>query len=88
MHPDKFQAKEFLVLISEWNYEWHEGYNYRMKFRKYRRFLALIILLLSISILLWSLWPLDDAVQSIIISPEDMQMPTPEGFFPGIIYII
>jgi hypothetical protein len=47
--------------------------------RTLRRWLTLLILLISLSILLWGLLPLARETQSLLIAPADVQLPTPIG---------
>ena len=47
---------------------------------KTRRLLGILILLLSLAILAWGLWPLGEVVRQVPISPIDMQLPTPVGW--------
>jgi hypothetical protein len=65
-------------------------YNYFMA-RKTRLFLVVIIMLLSLSLLVWGLWP-EQRIQRIQpIQPTQMQLPAPASFeirdrsigFPG-----
>lgn len=44
-----------------------------------RRVIGLLILLISLTILAWGLWPLGEATRSIRILPTQMQLPTPVG---------
>ena len=45
-----------------------------------RRLVGVIILLVSLVLLLWSLWPLATEVRSVPVAPGDMQLP--ESFLP------
>ncbi len=58
-------------------------YNSVMKIATIRRLIGVIILLLSLSILLWGLWPSVHLVQSLPVPPGEMSLPTPQGFAPG-----
>jgi len=49
--------------------------------RRARRFLGLLILLISLAFLLWGLWPLDNAIRTVPL--EDLQLPTPVGSLPA-----
>ncbi len=44
--------------------------------------LGLLILVVSLLILAWSLWPLGYASRSVPIPPAEMQLPTPGSFLP------
>lgn len=48
-----------------------------MNARRYRRLLGLLILLLSVAMLLWGLWPVGYESLSIPVPPESLQLPTP-----------
>jgi hypothetical protein len=50
--------------------------------RNIRRLIVIIIFLLSLSILVWSIWPFEETTQVLPISPEDMQLPTPGIYLP------
>ena len=56
--------------------------------RKFRRILGILILLLSLAILIWGIWPYADLTRSTIIQPGDMQLPTPESFMWMAQYVI
>ena len=51
-----------------------------MSGKKVRLILGLLLLLVSLAILLWSLWPLATEVRSVPLAPEDMQLP--ESWLP------
>ncbi len=59
-----------------------------MNARTARRLIGLLILLISLALLIWGLWPLGDATRSLLIAPTQMQLPTPEGWIPGLMGII
>ncbi len=59
-----------------------------MGFRKLRRILGILILLLSLALLIWGLWPYTELTRSTIIQPGDMQLPTPESFMWMAQYVI
>ena len=40
-----------------------------------RRVLGVIILVLSLAILLWGLWPIANQVRSVPVAPGDIQIP-------------
>ena len=46
-----------------------------MRKAQLRRLLGVIILLVSLVILLWSLWPLATELRTVPILPGDMQLP-------------
>jgi hypothetical protein len=54
-------------------------YNTGMIPAKWRRILGLLILLISLAILIWGVWPYADQTRSVPIQPGDMQLPTPES---------
>jgi hypothetical protein len=58
-------------------------YNRNMKFVTIRRLLGIIILLISLGILLWGLWPYGHVLQSLPIPPAELRLPTPQSFIPG-----
>ena len=49
--------------------------------RKIRILLGLLILLLSISLLIWGLLPARHEIRTLPISPSDLQLPTPSSFY-------
>jgi TRAP-type C4-dicarboxylate transport system permease small subunit len=55
-------------------------YNCPMNPRKWRRIVGMIILLVSLAILIWGIWPYADLTRSTPIQPAQMQLPTPESF--------
>lgn len=52
-----------------------------------RRAIGLLILLVSLGILLWSLWPLGANTQVVPIAPTYMQLPTPQGHLLNVLVI-
>ncbi len=52
-----------------------------------RFILALMLLLLSVGLLLWSLLPTQRVVQRQFLRPTQMQMPAPSGFLPSQVYL-
>jgi hypothetical protein len=48
-----------------------------MNARRIRRLLGVLILLLSVAMLLWGLWPVGYESLSIPVPPESLQLPTP-----------
>jgi len=57
-------------------------YNSDMKTVTIRRLVGIFILLISLGLLLWGLWPFSHAVQSLPIPPAELRLPTPQGFAP------
>jgi len=49
------------------------------KKRLFRRLLAALILILSLLLLAWGLWPSGSLAQSLPMQPAEMQIPTPTG---------
>jgi hypothetical protein len=49
-----------------------------------RRILGLILLLISLAVLLWGLWPMVETTRVLPVNPADMQLPTPEGYLWGL----
>jgi hypothetical protein len=49
------------------------------KKRAFRRLLSALILVISLLLLGWGLWPLRSQAQSLTMQPAEMQMPTPTG---------
>jgi hypothetical protein len=58
------------------------GYN-KIMTRKLRIFFGLVILAVSITLLIWSLWPVEYETRTQPVEPVQMQLPTPSSFFPG-----
>jgi uncharacterized membrane protein YwaF len=58
-------------------------YNSDMKMVTLRRLFGIIILLISLGILIWGLWPYGHMVQSLPIPPADLRLPTPQGSIPA-----
>ena len=59
-------------------------YNTPMSFTRYRRFIAILILLISLGLLCWGLWPFDRLTQTVPLLPTDMQLPPPGSILPGL----
>jgi hypothetical protein len=53
-----------------------------MAFTRFRRLIGLLILLISLALLCWGLWPFGKLNQTIPLSPSDMQLPPPGSFLP------
>jgi len=54
-------------------------YNCLMLNPRARRLIGLLILLISLGMLAWGLWPLGEVTRSFQILPTQMQLPTPVG---------
>ncbi len=52
--------------------------------RKVRLVLAVLILLVSLSLLAWGLWPTARERLILRVSPTEMTLPTPSSFVPGV----
>ena len=48
--------------------------------RKLRLVLAILVLTISITLLVWSFWPSRHETRIQEISPQQMQLPTPSSF--------
>jgi hypothetical protein len=55
--------------------------------KTFRRLVVVLLLVLSLVLLAWGIWPGVDSVQVLPISPEQMQLPTPTGWVPVINFI-
>ena len=55
-------------------------YNKCMAMKRVRIFLGLILLIVSISLLVWSLLPVESQVRRVPIRQDDLTYPTPVGF--------
>jgi hypothetical protein len=51
--------------------------------RKLRILLGLLILVVSMTLLAWSLWPAEYETRIVPVEPVQMQLPTPSSFLPG-----
>ncbi len=51
--------------------------------RKLRLGLALIVLLISLTLLAWGFWPAARERHTLPVSPSEMTLPTPSSFIPG-----
>jgi hypothetical protein len=54
-------------------------YNTAMISPRLRRILGILILLISLALLCWGIWPLEELSRSVPIAPTEMQLPTPVG---------
>ncbi len=50
--------------------------------RKLRLFVAVIVLVLSLTLLVWGLWPAAHERHSLSVPPAEMSLPTPASFEP------
>ena len=55
-----------------------------MDVKKARRILGILILVIALAILLWGIWPFEEATRTVPIPPHNLGLPTPEGFLPGL----
>jgi hypothetical protein len=55
-------------------------YNHGMA-RKIRLLLAILILTLSLSLLVWGLWPNPEETRIVPVEPGQMQLPTPVSLY-------
>jgi hypothetical protein len=55
----------------------------RMRKRNFRRLGALVILVSSLVMLVWGLWPVGDQSKELALSPAEMQLPTDSPFAGG-----
>jgi len=53
--------------------------------RKIRFILAILVLTISLSLLVWGLWPNLVETRIVPVEPGQMQMPTPISFYIGAI---
>ena len=58
-------------------------YNCHMFSPRYRRLIGLIILLVSLTILIWGIWPFGEMTRNLLIPPANMQLPTPTSLLFG-----
>jgi len=49
--------------------------------RKLRIFLGVLILIVSITLLAWSLWPAQYQTRIVPMGPEQMELPTPVSYY-------
>ncbi len=50
--------------------------------RRIRIFLGIVILVISISLLIWGFAPTRREIRTQPIAPSELQLPTPESFLP------
>ncbi len=53
--------------------------------QKARMILAVVILVISLSLLAWGLWPVQRERRVLPVSPTEMTLPTPSSFEPGLL---
>ncbi len=58
------------------------GYNARM--RKVRLILGIVILVVSLAVLAWGLWPAARERHTLSVPPAEMTLPTPSSFVPSL----
>ena len=63
------------------------GYNEFMSKRRIRLILALVVLVISLALLIWGLWPLAHLTRILPLPPGDLQLPTPDSFWLGMLPI-
>jgi hypothetical protein len=51
--------------------------------KKIRLALGIMILIISLTILLWSFWPIQRETRVLPISPSEMTLPTPQSHLFG-----
>ncbi len=52
--------------------------------RKLRLILAVVILVFSLAILAWGIWPAAKERHTLRVSPSEMTLPTPSSFDPAL----
>ncbi len=62
--------------------EWQRGYNPRMP--KVRIIVGVVILVISLALLAWGLWPERHVRQELHVEPTQMTLPTPSSFDPSL----
>jgi hypothetical protein len=55
-----------------------------MQITTIRRVIGLIVLIVSLTILLWAIWPTGSQVRVTPIGPGDISLPTPSGLLLGL----
>jgi hypothetical protein len=48
--------------------------------KRFRLVFAVILLVASLTLLVWGYWPVEREVRSRPVSPSEMRLPTPEAF--------
>jgi hypothetical protein len=59
-----------------------------MRSTKTRRVVGLLILLISLALLIWGIWPIASEVRIVPVAPSEMQLPTPASWLPWMGWII
>jgi len=49
--------------------------------RKIRIFLGVVVLILSLALLVWGLWPTEYRTRIVPVGPGQMQLPTPVSYY-------
>jgi len=57
-----------------------------MHAQKIRRIIGIVILMVSLALLIWGLWPFGDLVRTVPIDPQDMQLPSNGGLLLDLIW--
>jgi hypothetical protein len=55
-------------------------YNTAMSAAQVRRIIGVILLLVSLALLVWGMWPLESGRRTLPVEPTYMQLPTPQGW--------
>ena len=63
-------------------------YNTAMSFARFRRLIGILILLVSLALLCWGLWPLGHLSQTVPLRPTEMQLPTPGSLLPALVWFL
>ena len=51
-----------------------------MNTQRFRRALGILIVLVSLTILIWGLWPAGHESLTVPVGPHNLQLPTPTSF--------
>ena len=57
-----------------------DDFDLGMSRTRLRQLLGLLILLISLALLLWGLWPMGTEVRTLPVQPVDLSLPTPVGW--------
>lgn len=49
-----------------------------------RRLIGILILIVSLCLLLWGLWPFQDAIRTLPVFPENMSVPGSSSLIPSL----
>ena len=67
----------------------HLNYNWSMppaeKRFPVRRLIGILILLVSLCLLVWGLWPLQDAIRTVPVPPQNMSLPDSSSLIPALL---